>query len=51
MFIAQKKGLYSYQNAVNKWEADLHFVRLYKNNNKKRMFVNSLTKSVYLIKK
>lgn len=51
MFIAQKRNMPSYKKAVSKWEADMEFVRLYKENNKKRIFVNSITKTTYKINK
>ena len=47
MFMAQKKGLPSYQMAVDKWDADLQFVRQYKEDNKRRVFINSITKVAY----
>lgn len=47
MFIAQKKGLSSYKMAVDKWDADLQFVRLYKEDNKRRVFISSISKTAY----
>lgn len=47
MFMAQKKGLPSYRMAVGKWDADLQFVRLYKEDAKRRVFISSITKTAY----
>lgn len=47
MFKTQKMGLPAYKMAVDKWDADLQFTRLYKENNKRRVFINSITKTVY----
>lgn len=46
-FIAQKEYLPAYKMAVNKWEADMQFVRLYREDNRRRVFVSSITKTTY----
>ncbi len=47
MFMAQKNGLLSYKNAVDKWDADLQFVRLYREDSKRKVFISSITKTAY----
>src|SRR5699024_130421 len=46
-FKAQKRNLPSYKMAVDKWDADLQFTKLYQQDKKQRVFINSITKTRY----
>lgn len=46
-FISQKKNISSYKTAVDKWEADLQFVQLYRKDSRRKVFINSITKTEY----
>ena len=47
-FKAQKRNLPSYKMAVDKCDyADLQFTKLYQQNKKQRVFINSITKTRY----
>ena len=46
-FISQKEYLPAYRMAVNKWKADMQFVRSYREDNRRRIFVSSVTRTTY----
>lgn len=46
-FKAQKRSLPSYKMAVDKWDADLQFTKLYQEDKKQRVFISSITKTRY----